>query len=183
MTVFVVLCRHWIYLTHDAKPLCFGFQYWVWHKIVGGVTHSSAVKSALDHSFLPQPPTTASRRIKDVVATGVLVDYMIWNDWHFIASKTSLHLTNEHSMKNTAQSKKKLCWWLCSWKTHLHIKVKRYLLFEVFLITRPSCTQGLQLELFQFCQQQSISQREGWICRCVAQMDHISGNCREKALL
>lgn len=47
----------------------------------------------------------------------------------------------------------------------------------------PSCTQDLQLELFQFCQRQSIFQREGLICICAAQMDHISGNCRGRALL
>lgn len=50
-------------------------------------------------------------------------------------------------------------------------------------ITGPSCTQGLQLAPFQFCQRQSIFQREGWICVCVAQTDHISGNCKETALL
>lgn len=60
---------------------------------------------------------------------------------------------------------------------------EKHLLIKVSLITRPSCTQGLQLESFQFCQRQSTFQREGWICICVAQMDHISGNCRERALL
>lgn len=63
-----------------------------------------------------------------------------------------------------------------------YVEVKSHLLIKTSLTTGPSCTQGLQLELFQFCQQQSIFQREGWICKCVAQMDHISGNCRERIL-
>lgn len=60
---------------------------------------------------------------------------------------------------------------------------ERRLLIKISLTPGPSCTQDLQLESFQFCQRQSIFQREGWICICVAQMDHISGNCRGRALL
>lgn len=107
---------------------------------------------------------------------------MIWNDWQLIASKTSRTLQRNVVLKILQEIRKSYDSDHVHREKEKHVEVKDHLLIKTSLTTGPSCTQGLQLELFQFCQRQSIFQREGWICKCVAQTDHISGNCRERTL-
>lgn len=131
--------------------------------------HSSDVKSVMDQFLLQQPPGKLKMWLLQVH------QQITWSEMTGTPQPQRISCTLK-STKNIARKKKNLNWWLCTWKNNLHIEVKKHLLIKDSFIPRQSCTQGLQLELFQFCQQQSISQKEGWFCKCVSQTGHISGS-------
>lgn len=66
----------------------FGFQYCSWCEILGGVMLTVVLWSLSWTSFFYH----SLRKTEDVVTTGMPVDYVIWKDWHFTASKNLLHL-------------------------------------------------------------------------------------------